>query len=204
MGKPAGFRFVCFLLLAAGVALLSGCGDGIVGTSHSSYGNGISMTTTIKEDGTYRQMFKDMTGKMLTNSGKWEQAQPMGIPGVPNDGSYIQMTDYADVSRFKEGRLPATSALLPHTMMLTPKGEFQPSQTQQSQSRSTTLFWAAAFQLVFFVFWVAEIVDVARREFFSPGAKVGWVLVVVLLGCLGALIYYFFGKSQGELPAQNG
>lgn len=57
--------------------------------------------------------------------------------------------------------------------------------------------------LVSFVFWVVEIVDVARREFKDSNTKLLWLLVVVLAQGLGALIYYFAGKPQGWLPGET-
>jgi len=53
------------------------------------------------------------------------------------------------------------------------------------------------------IFWIAEIVDVLRREFYEPNNKVAWVLVVILLHFVGAAIYYFVGKSQGVLPGER-
>ncbi len=189
------------LVLGLGI-LLSGCGNGSIGTSQSSYGNGISETTTVQEDGTYQQVFRDRNGHSLTNSDKWEQAQPMGLPGVPNDGSYIQLDNYVDGFDLKNG-LPASAVGLRHTTELMPRNEFQPSRDQQAQTQSATLFWIVILRLALLVFWVYGIVDAARREFPSTGAKVGWVLVVVLLGCLGTVIYLLFGRSQGEIPGQG-
>ncbi len=57
--------------------------------------------------------------------------------------------------------------------------------------------------LASFVFWIIELVDVARREFKDSNTKLLWVLVVALAHGLGALIYYFAGKPQGWLPGQT-
>ena len=57
--------------------------------------------------------------------------------------------------------------------------------------------------LASFVFWVVEIIDVARREFRDPNAKIIWLLVVVFLHGLGAVIYYFAGKPSGWLPGET-
>ena len=63
------------------------------------------------------------------------------------------------------------------------------------------LFYAVIFGLAIasFVFWIIEIIDVARREFPDPNTKVLWLLIVILLHGIGALIYYFVGKPQGWL-----
>ncbi len=53
------------------------------------------------------------------------------------------------------------------------------------------------------VFWIIEIVDVARRQFTDSTTKLVWLLVVILLHFLGSIIYYFAGKSQGWLPGER-
>ena len=67
------------------------------------------------------------------------------------------------------------------------------------------LLWAVAIAvgIAAFAFWIVEIIDVARREFFDPNAKVMWLLIVILLHGIGALIYYFVGKPQGRLPGEG-
>lgn len=44
--------------------------------------------------------------------------------------------------------------------------------------------------LVVFAFWVWMIVDCARRNFKNGTEKIIWIIVVVLAGWLGALIYF--------------
>ena len=200
--ESRGHLFLLFCAALAVCLLLAGCGDGNLGTSRYS-ANGIEEIMTLKSDDTFEQVFTDKAGRHLTNVGTWQQARPMGIPGVPTDGSYIELANHVDISALKSGILPATAAELPHVDLITSQRDFQPSQAAQSQSKTTTAFWVIALRLIFFVFWVVEIVDVARRVYPTSGAKIGWVLVVVLLGCLGAAIYYFFGKSSGELPGPD-
>jgi len=53
-----------------------------------------------------------------------------------------------------------------------------------------------------FIFWIAEIVDVLRRQFREPTEKIVWLIVVLLLHFIGAVIYYFVGKKQGYLPGE--
>jgi len=57
--------------------------------------------------------------------------------------------------------------------------------------------------LASFVFWVVEIIDVARRQFPEPNMKTVWLLVVVLGHGLGAVIYYFAGRPSGWLPGET-
>jgi hypothetical protein len=67
------------------------------------------------------------------------------------------------------------------------------------------LIWVGAILIgvLGFVFWIVEIVDVARREFPDQNTKILWLLVVVLAHGIGALVYYFIGKRQGWLPGQE-
>ena len=58
--------------------------------------------------------------------------------------------------------------------------------------------------LAFTIFWIVEIIDVARREFTDPNAKIMWLLIVIFLHGIGALIYFFVGKPQGRLPGEGG
>ncbi len=45
--------------------------------------------------------------------------------------------------------------------------------------------------ILFFVFWIIMLVDAATRKFKNDTDKVIWILVIVLTGIIGALIYYF-------------
>jgi len=55
--------------------------------------------------------------------------------------------------------------------------------------------------LALMVFWIVALIDVARREFPGQNDKMMWVLVVVLAGWIGALIYWFVGRQKGTLRA---
>jgi hypothetical protein len=64
------------------------------------------------------------------------------------------------------------------------------------------------FELVLFalgiagmIFWIFQIIDVAKRQFPDPNSKTVWLLIVILLGVIGALVYHFVGKQQGTLPS---
>ena len=46
-----------------------------------------------------------------------------------------------------------------------------------------------------FIFWILMLVNVATAK--NKGDwKVIWILIVVLLGIIGAIIYYFVGKKE--------
>jgi phospholipase D-like protein len=59
-----------------------------------------------------------------------------------------------------------------------------------------------AFVLALLAFWVWMLVDCIQRNFppNEQNAKIVWILVIVLAGWLGALIYFFVvkkGKVKG-------
>lgn len=51
-----------------------------------------------------------------------------------------------------------------------------------------------------FVFWLVMLIDAIRREFSNPNDKVLWIVLMVIFGILGAIIYYFAGRPKGTLP----
>ena len=51
-----------------------------------------------------------------------------------------------------------------------------------------------AIFIFFFVFWILMIIDCVKRDFKGDNEKIVWVLVIVLLGFIGATIYYFAVK----------
>jgi len=52
------------------------------------------------------------------------------------------------------------------------------------------------FSLVVFIFWIWMLIDCIQRDFEGNG-KVVWLLVILLLGFIGALIYLIVGRGQG-------
>ena len=57
--------------------------------------------------------------------------------------------------------------------------------------------------LLSFVFWIIEVIDVAKRQFPDQNTKMLWLLVVVLGHGIGALVYYYVGKPLGWLPGET-
>jgi len=55
------------------------------------------------------------------------------------------------------------------------------------------------FALAAMAFWVWMVVDCAQRVSAGEKDKIGWLLVVILLHFIGALAYFFFGRSQKPL-----
>jgi len=46
------------------------------------------------------------------------------------------------------------------------------------------------------IFWIAMIIDCAKRNFKKDSEKIVWILVLIFLGVLGAIIYYFIVKRK--------
>lgn len=47
------------------------------------------------------------------------------------------------------------------------------------------------FMIAVMILWIWAIIDVAKREFKKSDNKTLWLLVVILAGWIGAIIYYF-------------
>ena len=62
------------------------------------------------------------------------------------------------------------------------------------------ILWLALIGLAIlaFIFWIFMIVDVAKRKFKNDNDKILWVLVIVLAGIIGAIIYYFVIKKPDK------
>jgi hypothetical protein len=47
-------------------------------------------------------------------------------------------------------------------------------------------------------FWIWMIIDCAQRDFRKDNDKVIWILVLIFLGALGAIVYYFVVKRSNK------
>jgi hypothetical protein len=56
----------------------------------------------------------------------------------------------------------------------------------------------ALLVLLHLVLWVVALVDVTRRRFGDSNTKLVWVLVILLAGAIGAVIYLIVGRKQGS------
>ena len=54
-----------------------------------------------------------------------------------------------------------------------------------------------------FVFWILMLIDCAKRNFKNDNEKVVWILVIALLGFIGAAIYYFVVKVSDKKALKN-
>ena len=48
------------------------------------------------------------------------------------------------------------------------------------------------------VFWIVMLVDSVQRKFKKSDERIVWVIVIVLTGVIGALIYYFVVKRKAK------
>lgn len=61
------------------------------------------------------------------------------------------------------------------------------------------ILFVLAMLLAFLGFWIYTIVDIAKSKFVDDTAKIVWLLVVVLTGVVGSIIYWIFGRSSRVL-----
>ena len=72
----------------------------------------------------------------------------------------------------------------------------------QSVSGGSGMFGAltgplvAAFGLATFVFWLWMLIHAITNKGLVGTEKIVWVLVVILLPCIGSLIYFFIGRPK--------
>ena len=52
-----------------------------------------------------------------------------------------------------------------------------------------------AISVFIFVFWISMIIDCVKRKFKDDSSKILWILILIFLGILGAIIYYFVVKK---------
>ena len=59
-----------------------------------------------------------------------------------------------------------------------------------------SLLFALVFGALVFVFWIWMLVDAIKNPRLNGTERIVWVLVIVFLHFLGALIYFFAGRSR--------
>lgn len=55
-----------------------------------------------------------------------------------------------------------------------------------------------SFGIFVMVFWILMLIDISKREFPKTDDRTMWLLIVVLTGWLGGLIYYFTVKHPAD------
>ena len=58
------------------------------------------------------------------------------------------------------------------------------------------LLFFLALGLLVFAFWIWMLIDAISNNGLSGTEKIVWVLVIIFLHFLGALIYFFAGRSN--------
>ena len=74
------------------------------------------------------------------------------------------------------------------------------SQSGSAAGGVVVLGFMCCFGLFGFValgFWIWMLVDCAGKKFQGDNEKLIWILVIVLAGGIGALVYYFVGRPKG-------
>jgi hypothetical protein len=61
------------------------------------------------------------------------------------------------------------------------------------------IFWLI-FGIGGFILFLWALIDVIRRQFPNPNDKVLWILLVVLIGWLGPILYLIIGRKKGTIP----
>ncbi|HZV36347.1 MAG TPA: PLD nuclease N-terminal domain-containing protein [Verrucomicrobiae bacterium] len=52
------------------------------------------------------------------------------------------------------------------------------------------------FGIALFAFWIWMLIDCIRNKGLGDGEKIAWTLAIVFTHWLGALIYFFAGRSR--------
>ena len=55
--------------------------------------------------------------------------------------------------------------------------------------------------VAFFLMTCVAILDIARKDFGSIQMKALWAFVMAMVPFIGVMVYLFFGRTRGKLPA---
>jgi hypothetical protein len=61
------------------------------------------------------------------------------------------------------------------------------------------IFWIL-FVGVGFVLWLWALIDCIRRNFTNPNDKILWLVLIILIGYIGPILYLIIGRKKGTLP----
>jgi Phospholipase_D-nuclease N-terminal len=50
--------------------------------------------------------------------------------------------------------------------------------------------------LLYCIFWIWMLIDAITNKSLSGNEKILWVVVVILLPCLGPILYFFIGRKK--------
>lgn len=68
------------------------------------------------------------------------------------------------------------------------------------------LIWLVSFAvgIAAFIFWIFMLIDVFKRtNWKQENDKTLWIIIVILLGVLGAIVYYFAVKRELDAPKKS-
>lgn len=68
--------------------------------------------------------------------------------------------------------------------------------TQQIPVGTLLFILFAIVWLALVIFWIWMLIDAIKNPALDDTQRIIWVLVVILLGWLGAIIYYFAGRQR--------
>jgi len=54
-----------------------------------------------------------------------------------------------------------------------------------------------------FALFLWALIDCVQREFRDPTMKIVWILVIILIGFIGPIVYLIAGRSMGEKRGQT-
>lgn len=60
------------------------------------------------------------------------------------------------------------------------------------------IFWVIAVGLGFVLFLWA-LIDCIRRDFPSPNDKILWIVLIILIGWIGPIVYLIVGRKKGTI-----
>jgi hypothetical protein len=70
------------------------------------------------------------------------------------------------------------------------------------------IVWVGMFLVMIggMILWILMIIDIAKRDFAKSDDRTMWILIVVLAGFVGAIVYYFVvvrGDNNSKLKTHN-
>lgn len=62
------------------------------------------------------------------------------------------------------------------------------------------IFWVI-FGILSFALFLWALIDVIRRQFPNQNDKILWIVLILLIGMLGPILYLIIGRKKGTIPA---
>jgi len=60
-------------------------------------------------------------------------------------------------------------------------------------------FWIIG--IIGLILFIWALVDCIRRQFTNPNDKVLWLVLIILIGWIGPILYLIIGRKKGTIPA---